>query len=138
MSQENVQVPENSGVPESSANPANTGAGITAPAMPASTLAPPQAAFRPYPYGEPFAYNRVDRLPVRLGVIGALSGYRFAKALRERISELNREGRRVVAIYRNQWGLLRWAGAGLLAACTLSIVVLLPCALIISEPLERH
>lgn len=81
------------------------------------------------------SYNRIDRVGVHLGLGGLLSGYRFTKRLNGHVAALNSEGRKVVAMYRNQWGILRWACAELLTACTLTIVTLLPSVLIVSEPL---
>jgi hypothetical protein len=81
-------------------------------------------------------YNRVDRVGVHLGLGGLLSGYRFTKRLDAQIATLNAQGRRVVAMYRNQWGLFRWAGAQLLMTITLTIVTLLPSVLIVSEPMS--
>jgi hypothetical protein len=83
----------------------------------------------------PTSYNRVDRVGVHLGLGGLLTGYRFAKRLDTQLATLNSQGRRVVALYRNQWGILRWAGAELLMACTLTIVTLLPSVLVVSEPI---
>jgi hypothetical protein len=81
------------------------------------------------------SYNRVDRVGVHLGLGGLLSGYRFTKALDNQVTLLNSQGRRVVALYRNQWGILRWAGAQLLMSVTLTIVTLLPSVLVVSEPI---
>jgi hypothetical protein len=81
-------------------------------------------------------YNRVDRVGVHLGLGGLLSGYRFTKRLDAHIALLNAQGRRVVAMYRNQWGIFRWAGAELLMTVTLTIVTLLPSVLIVSEPMS--
>ena len=81
------------------------------------------------------AYNRVDRVGVHLGLGGLLTGYRFTKALNAHVALLNSQGLRIVALQRNQWGILRWAGAQLLTACTLTIVTLLPSILIVSEPM---
>jgi hypothetical protein len=39
-------------------------------------------------------------------------------------------------MYRNQWGILRWAGAELLMTVTLSLVTLLPTVLVVSEPMS--
>ena len=80
-------------------------------------------------------YNRVDRIGVHLGLGGLVSGYRFSKRLDEKIASLNSQGRHVTAMYRNQWGLLRWAGAQLLMTVTLTIVTVFPSVLIISEPM---
>jgi hypothetical protein len=81
------------------------------------------------------SYNRVDRIGVHLGLGGLITGYRFTKRLDAQVALLNSQGRRVVALHKNQWGLLRWAGAQLLTTITLTVVTLLPSVLVISEPL---
>jgi hypothetical protein len=50
-------------------------------------------------------YNRVDRVDVHLGLGSLLSGYRFTKRLDAHVAVLNSQGRRVVALYKNQWGI---------------------------------
>jgi hypothetical protein len=82
-------------------------------------------------------YNRVDRIGVHLGLGGLVTGYRFTKRLDETINSLNSQGRRVTAMYRNQWGLLRWAGAQLLMTVTLTFVTLFPSVLVVSEPMSQ-
>jgi hypothetical protein len=81
------------------------------------------------------SYNRVDRIGVHLGLGGLITGYRFTKRLDAQVALLNSQGWRVVALYKNQWGLLRWAGAQLLTTITLTMVTLVPSALVISEPI---
>jgi hypothetical protein len=81
-------------------------------------------------------YNRVDRIGVHLGLGGLITGYRFTKRLDAKVAQLNWQGRRVVALYKNQWGLLRWAGAQVLMTFTLTFVTLLPSVLIVSEPIS--
>jgi len=81
-------------------------------------------------------YNRVDRIGVHLGLGGLITGYRFTKRLDAKVAMLNSQGRRVVALYKNQWGLLRWAGAQVLMTVTLTLVTLLPSVLIVSEPIS--
>jgi hypothetical protein len=81
-------------------------------------------------------YNRVDQIGVHLGLGGLITGYRFTKRLDAKVAQLNWQGRRVVALHKNQWGLLRWAGAQVLMTVTLTFVTLLPSVLVVSEPIS--
>jgi hypothetical protein len=82
------------------------------------------------------SYNRVDRIGVHLGLGGLITGYRFTKRLDAQVALLNSQGRQVVALYKNQWGLMRWFGSQLLTTITLTLVTLMPSVLIVSEPIN--